>query len=503
MNNQPKRQPQQEPEFLLDKPLPSSPDAERQVLGAVLLDNNTMDVAQGILKPEDFYSPLNKAVFDIMQELRRELMPISPLHIYEKIKGRGLNDGMHRITDLTYGMPHYDTKSMATVCRIVKNKSVARSLIKACAKITSDCLADDDDVTVVLEQAECIVLAIVNDLHTNSGSAPIGFSSLSELGPGMQAQFEAYNRGETNGVSTGMKEVDEKLDGGGLQKQGVYLVAASEKAGKTSLALDWGYDVSMVQGHTTLISTGEMNKTTLAKRIYSAHTGIPFFMFRPGFSDSKEYKAYTNAISGLKDFGKIPIRIADKLRTMSQIRRHFLREIEKGLKTGGVPVELGIIDYLQLIELDGADNNKNRAEVVSRISREIKLLASEADIPLIVMSSLNRVGLTEGQRPDTMNLRESQQLAFDAEAVFFLHNPAYVPGKAYTPQEVTPIDLILARQRNGPTGDIALRFIGPYMQFMTDTQYARHLGDTNTDNPVPKSTGQVIQEKEDLSSLWE
>lgn len=494
--------------FVTDRPLPSSADTERHVIGAIQLDNDMMDVARDIIGHEDFYNPLNRKMFRAMEALHDEGQLIDPIHIAEKIKAtEGVHPdslgGVATITQMTMGLSHFDRKTMTKHCQIVKKKSLARTTIKLCAQITAECLDEEEEIGNVLESAETRILAVVNDLNRGGQTGREGFYDLSEITPQMQAQFEAYNRGETNGVSTGMKEVDDKLDGGGLQKQGVYLVAASEKAGKTSLALDWTYNVSMVQGHRSLVSTGEMNRVTLAKRIYSAHTGIPFFMFRPGFSDSREYKAYSQAISGLKDFGKIPIKIAEDLTTMGKIERHFRRAVEQGHKPNQIPVELAVIDYLQLVELDGIENNGNRADVVSKISRRIKKLAASLDIPIVVMSSLNRLGLTEGQRPDTFNLRESQQLAFDAEAVFFLHNPAYVPGKPYTPQEVTSIDLIIARQRNGPTGDIPLRFIGPYMQFMTETQYASHIGDTSKDTTVPQSTGQKIKSEEDLSSLWD
>lgn len=312
----------------------------------------------------------------------------------------------------------------------------------------------------------------------------------------MAQQFDNYKNNISSGVKTGMDKLDQMLDGGGLQEGGLYLVGASEKAGKTSLALQWGMEVAYNQGYEVDVVTTEMAKATLAKRLFSQYTGIPYSVFRPGFYG----KFYLKAMKDLIAFSEIPIRIGDRLRTVEVISNRLRRRVENGHRKGQRQVGLGIIDYMQLIELDNA-TKKNRTDVVAEISRRFKLLATELGIPLVIMSSLNRLGMTEGQRPDTFNLRDSGTLAFDAEAVFFLHNSLYVPGKKYVPQEITDIDLIVSRQRNGPTGDIPLKFIGPYMQFMTESQYAKYsVGEEQAQKPMGQRI--IIPSDKTLGDIW-
>jgi replicative DNA helicase len=286
------------------------------------------------------------------------------------------------------------------------------------------------------------------------------------------------------------------LDGGGLQPGGVYLCAGAEKSGKTSLALDMGYHGAVVEGCTVPIVTAEMAKANLAKRLYSAHSGIPYFKFRPGLYDSETDKVYTRAVEGLDDFAKYPIIIADKLYGVGEISRHLRRVCEKAQKIGK-PVKFAIIDYLQLLIWD-MGKASSTYERVSAISRQLKILAMELGIALIVMSSLNREGLGEGQVPDAKNLRDSGTLAFDCEALLILWNPAYVPGKLYEPKPITDMLLIVSRQRNGPSGNIPVKFIGQYMQFMTLSQYTKAF---KTDEI--QSRGQQIADEQELDTLWD
>lgn len=488
--------------LFLEKPLPSNEDAEKLILTSILLDERKFDAANVSLNAEDFHGPWHRRIFAAMTTLVTEGRSISPIGILEVWKSEGQEVSIDTVMSITHGVPPMNShRHFLESVKMVKDYSAARRLIFECNNIVGELLQGTEDVQSIVTRAEMNVSRITTQVASNN-KVEKAFTPLWEIVPDVRQQFEDYHLGKTNGVSTGMKEVDEKLDGGGLQAGGLYVVAAMEKAGKTSLALDWIYDISAEQGQGSLLVTGEMSKVAMAKRLYSAHSGIEYWKFRPGLYDTAVEATYTNAIVGLDDFGKIPISIADKLTTLSQIRRHTLRAVEAGHKSPDPRKKIAVllVDYLQLFGDD--DTRLNDTARVEKVSRGLKMLATEAGIPVIVISSTNRIGYGEREILDTDNLRQSGQIGFDAEALFFLQNPAYVPGKPYTPMPVTPMNLILARQRNGPTGTIPVMFIGPYMQFMTVKDYERRKG-MSMNATIPVSAGQEIMAQKQLEANWQ
>jgi replicative DNA helicase len=489
-------------EQFLEKALPSNEDAEKVILGSIQLYNECGEYAFRSLVPLDFYNPFHRHVFQAMLDLWQLERQIDPITITEIMKLGGLDPmvfgGTTRITDLSMGLPHFS--DISEYVDIVKSNSVRRSTIRLCNTITNEMLAGEDPVASVLELAESKLLTLNNRVHAEDvGNVDKGFWDIGDIVPTLEQQFKDYHAGIASGAATGMKELDEMLDGGGLQPGGIYVVAASEKTGKTSLALDWAYHAVTQQDLTVPIVTLEMSKENMAKRLYSAHAGIPYYMFRPGFYDSGTDKSYTRAIEGLTAFGKFPIKIADRLFGFTEIARNVRRVVEIGQKTGK-PVKYVIIDYLQLIGDDVTGKGTTREQEVSRISRNLKKLAADLGIAIVIMSSLNREGLKEGAEPGPLNLRDSGAIAFDAEALMFLHNPAFIPGKPYEARQITDITFILSRQRNGPTGRFNLKFIGPYMQFMTEVQYRKF---AQKKDEIPPSLGQDFVNEVAMDKLWD
>mgnify|MGYP001198655120 FL=1 len=485
----------------IEQSLPSNLDAETACLGAVLLDSDCLSQIERVLKPNDFYSHFHRLVYSAFLSLQSKGSVIDSILTAEEIKrehGESVllnHGGAVRIAKLAIGLPHFSDVSVYT--SLVKELSVARTAIRMFTARTRDLLDRDLSIKSVIEKTEQQILSLNNEVNGDTtATESIGFTSMYDIVPSLYEQFERYHRGESTGVKTGMRPLDTMLDGGGLQPKATYVIGGAEKSGKTSLALEWVRSIVIEQGLCVPVITLEMSKETMAKRLYSMHTGIPFYRFRPGFYDTESDPMYTKAVDGLKDFANYPFLIADNIFTMSQIERFCFRAVEDGFKPGGVRVGAVVLDYLQLITLDTLKAG-NREQEVSKISRAIKMLAANLDVPVIVLSSLNRVGLTEGQEPDTFNLRDSGSLAFDAEAVLFLHNPSYVPGKPYQPKEVTDINLIVARQRNGPSGRIPLKFIGPYMSFMTEQQYTRN------SNTGAETNSSAHEQEKSLASLWE
>lgn len=487
----------------LDKSLPSNVEAEQLCLGSVLLNNDSIDELRAMLVPRDFYSPLHRDFYGAMLELHDQGLMIEPINIAEELKRNKIRPesygGIVVINNLTVGLPH--DLNLTDSIKTIKTYSVARDTIRMCNGITRDLLSDDVETEEVLARAENKILQLNTSLFGERLADNItGFVDVRDIADGVREQFARYNAGLTTGVKTGMKPLDDILDGGGLQGKASYLVAGMEKSGKTSLVLEWVRDIAVKQNRTAVVATLEMSKETMFKRLFSMHTGIPFYMFRPGFRDTPNNHVFTQAMEGLDKFAEFPIKIADGLFSMSQIHRYCTRVAEQGLKEGR-PLGVIVIDYLQLVALDTRKAN-NREQEVSGISRAVKLLSSELDVPVVIISSLNRAGLSEDNEPDTHNLRDSQMLAYDAEAVMFVHNPAYRVGKPYEAKEITDMVLNVARQRNGPPKRIPLKFIGKYMSFMTEYEFNKHFNN-GLSGDTPQSKGSKEAEQQEIANLWE
>lgn len=494
-------------EDLLENPLPSSEESEQVCVGAVILDNSCMEINMKFFGPEDLYNPFHRRVYSAMIQLHHEGKLIDPITIGEILKKEGSLEtmgGVSRITDLAFGLPNFTAGTIEEYAIIIRKMSIKRATVRLCTRVANDMLGNDPNYTEeeILAHLEQKVLQLNSAISNEGTDVPHGFIAAQDITPLLKDHFEQLHRGEATGISTGMKVVDDDLDGGGLQRKGSYLIAGSEKSGKTSLALDWASHIAAVAKKAVLIVTLEMSKEVLLKRIYSAHTGIPYYMFRPGFHDSPTNKAYTKALEGLDEFGKLPFLIADNIFEWGAIKRHVTREVEKGHKAGQTEIGLVIFDYLQLMNVSGVYDTRARVETVSR---GIKQLGSELDVPTLTMSSMNRLkfGDSENPEPTVDNLRDSGQLGYDAEGIFLLHNPALVPGKPYIPKDITDITLILARQRNGPMGRYNLKFMGKYMQFMTEADFMKHHGTQDVDQNYggTKQTARVNDDR--ILNLWD
>jgi len=466
----------------LNKPLPSNNEAEKAILGSILLNNDLIDEAlKSETKPGQFYSPFHNRVFNAMLIIRDRGDVIEPIAIGEELKKEGRLDsygGVAAIANLTYGLPHFN--NINQYLKLVREKWLARQLIKKCYEIASETLAEEEPLSEQLERAEKRIFAISNRLYQGSTEKRKGFYDLDELAPMMRERFINFHKGIGTALPTGITPYDAMLDGGGLNKKGLYIFAGKAKAGKTALVLGILYYIAKHFGVRVLSASLEMDKIQQAQRVFSQHAKIPYGFFRKGFHG----EPYEIALKRLKDFSKLPISISDSLFTIGDIRTHFRRKVEQGLKPGQTPVGVGLLDYMQLVELDEVRHKgpEDRVAAVSKVSRECKHMANELDIPIIAISSMNRLGFdsTDGE-PDPDNLMQSSQLAYDAEAITFVHNPNLVRGQKYIPKEVEDINMILSRQRNGPTGTVPMKMIGKMMQFMTPEEFNRLINGSQTD----------------------
>src|SRR5688572_28616736 len=284
-------------EQFLERPLPSSEESERVILGAVLLDNAIIAQAVEHLKPEDFYSPLNRRVFAAMIALFEKQKQIDPILIGEELKKEGSLEsigGITTITNLTYGLPHFS--NVEEYIRVVRDKSVVRNLIRTCNAITGEALAEEDDAEVILDHAEQAIFAIAEARTQQS------FSRIAPVADRVLARVKEYAAGEGTGItglSTGFRELDEMTSG--LQRTDLVIVAGRPSMGKTAFCLTVAQNAALHSKAVVAVFSLEMSKEQLVTRMLASEAHINAHRFRTGHLMSNEWERLANAIGTLSD----------------------------------------------------------------------------------------------------------------------------------------------------------------------------------------------------------
>jgi replicative DNA helicase len=472
----------------LDDPLPSNEEAEQTLIGAIAVDNRLMDAVVPLVKHSDFYNSVYARVFRGMKWLWERDKPIDHVGLstaFRKLKIKKMQDVAVVLSKAMLGLPHFSEEDIVDYCKAVKETSLTRQAILMMNASIRDLLDPENDPIDAIQRIETTIQKLNTQMQGKSEERDHGFVTVTETTDLMLEQFANYRDGKRTGVGSGMPELDNQLDGGGFQPYASYFLGALEKTGKTSLLLDWASHISVKEQSVVPVVTLEMGAVTMTKRLFSKWSGIPYYKFRPGM-DGKVYK---DAFEQAHEFRNLPIEIADDLFDFDDIERHLTRIAEEALRRG-LPMKFGILDYLQLIQFrDPILSHINREQQVAGISRGIKRITRNLGMALAVVSSLNRSDF--GEEPSTRNLRDSHQIAFDAEAVMFLHDPEYKPAPGVKRDRSKPIrniDLILDRQRNGPTGTIPLKFVGKLMQFYTESQFRETFGDAEDAEGFRKHT---------------
>ena len=391
------------PEFsrdqYLEKPLPSSAESERVILGAVLLDNQLLTQAIEKLNVEDFYSPLHRRIFKAMTALFERSERIDPILIGEELKKDGSIEsigGIATITNLTYGLPHFS--DIFDYCKLVKDKSIVRNLIKVCNQITSEALAEEDDAKDVLDNAEKMIFALADERTRQ------GFSHIQPIAESVLAKVQEYAKRETHaltGLSTGFRDLDEKTSG--LQKTDLIIVAARPSMGKTALCLTLAQNAAIMEKAVVAVFSLEMSKEQLVMRMLSSEAKVDAHRFRTGYLTRDEWGRLAEAIGTLSE---AKIFIDDTagisvLEMRAKTRRLFAEQKK---------LDLIVVDYMQL--MSGSKKTESRQQEVSQISRELKALAKELQVPVVALSQLSRAPEARNPpRPMMSDLRESGCLA--------------------------------------------------------------------------------------------
>ncbi len=433
--------------------LPHNLEAERALLGSVLLDNGTLNVILETLGRDDFFSENHRLILDKMLALSEKSRTVDLVTLSEELSKEGWLErvgGAAYIASLTDGVPVGSLATVSEYCRIVKEKSVVRRLINASNNVIARCLESTDDSETLIDLAQSQVFEIAEQKVLS------GFLGIRDIVKSSFGTIDVLlDRGKrVSGVETGFAELDNMTSG--LQPGELIIVAARPSLGKTALALNIAAHAAVETKKIVGFFSLEMSKESLLIRLLCSEARIDSHKLRTGFSSREDWKKVTDALGRLAE---APIFIEDTpALSLMQIRAKARRlKAEKGL-------DLMVVDYLQLVT--GNTRFENRTQEVSFISRGLKSIAKELHVPVIALSQLSRAPEERpGHRPQLSDLRESGSIEQDADVVIFIfREDVYRRGEEEGEPE-GKTELIIGKQRNGPTGHVPIVFLRQYTRF--------------------------------------
>jgi replicative DNA helicase len=444
-------------EQTFERSLPNSSEAERAILGAIILDNGMISPAIELLKPEDFYVPSHRRIFVAMTALFERGAEINPILIGEELKKDNALEtvgGVSFVTNLTYGLPH--ATNITQYAKVVRGKSLLRRLIKTANKITNEALEEEDEPEIILDHAEQSIFELADERIRQ------GFVHVKPVAEALLDKIQEMEGRKVvlTGLTTGFAELDEKTSG--LQRSDLVIVAARPSIGKTSFALMLAQNAAIQTGAVVGIFSLEMSKEALVMRMLCSQGNIDAQRFRNGFLSRAEWAQIAKSLGTLADT-KIFLDDTPGITVLEmRAKARRLAAEQKGL-------DLIVVDYLQLMS-GSAKRFESRQQEVSLISRELKGLAKELNVPLVALSQLSRAPESRSDhRPQLADLRESGALEQDADLVAFLYREEVYKSpeeRQNMPDDKKNVaELILAKQRNGPTGTVELRFVPSSMRF--------------------------------------
>jgi len=429
--------------------MPHDTDAEQAVLSSVFMDRDAAAEAFEILKAEDFYSPENKAVFEAAFELFSKGVPIDAVTVKNKLEEKNIFTEIGGVETLANIIGAVGSSvNVRSYAKIVEEKAVLRRLIKLSGEISENSYKGSGGINEILDKAEKGIFDVMQNRNTDS------FTPIMDVAYSTFAKIEEiYNSDEKiTGISTGFVDFDSKT--AGLQKSDFILIAARPSMGKTAFALNIAQNAAVKQKIPVAVFSLEMSKEQLVNRMLCAEALVDAQKVRTGELDSNDWSKLVEAMGVLSE---APIYIDDTPGISAMDVRAKCRrlKLEKGLG-------LVVIDYLQLMSGNNGRNDSRQQEI-SEISRSLKAVAREIDAPVIALSQLSRACEQRADhRPMLSDLRESGAIEQDADVVTFLYRDEY-----YFPEseKKNMAELIIAKQRNGPTGTVNLTWLGQYTKF--------------------------------------
>jgi replicative DNA helicase len=429
-----------EPSFL--KVPPNNTEAEQSILGGILMNNDAMNQVMDILSPDDFYREAHISLFEAMAELYNRDEPIDVITLSQCLAGKDLLEKVGGLDYLASLVDSVSTSAGVTYhAEIVKSHSIRRKLITQCSSISESCFQDWDRTEELLEVAEQAIFDIAE------AQIREGFQSLEDVIKGSFRRLEsmAEMEGFLTGLPTGFRDFDRYTSG--LQPSDLIIVAGRPSMGKTALALNVGYNAAKTTGKAVAVFSLEMSKQQLGIRLLGFDAGINANKLRTGFLRDKEWERLTDAANRLSE---LPIFIDDSSTVGVLEMKAKCRRLRKKYDLG-----LVIVDYLQLIQ--GRKSAESRQLEISEISRMLKALAKDLDVPVVAVSQLNRrVEDRPNRRPQLADLRESGAIEQDADVIVFIYRDEVYHPDSEESRNVAEINV--AKQRNGPTGMFKLTF---------------------------------------------
>ncbi|KYD21148.1 replicative DNA helicase [Geobacillus sp. NFOSA3] len=429
---------------------PQSIEAEQAVLGAIFLDPSALTLASEILIPEDFYRASHQKIFHAMLRVADKGEPVDLVTVTAELADtQQLEEvgGVSYLSELADAVP--TAANVEYYARIVEEKSVLRRLIRTATSIAQDGYTREDEVDVLLDEAEQKIMEISQRKHSGA------FKNIKDVLVQTYDNIEMlHNRkGEVTGIPTGFTELDRMTSG--FQRSDFIIVAARPSVGKTAFALNIAQNVATKTNENVAIFSLEMSAQQLVMRMLCAEGNINAQNLRTGRLTPEDWGKLTMAMGSLSNAG---IYIDDTPSVRVSDIRAKCRRLKQESGLGMV-----VIDYLQLIQGSGR-NRENRQQEVSEISRSLKALARELEVPVIALSQLSRsVEQRQDKRPMMSDIRESGSIEQDADIVAFLYRDDYYNKDS---ENKNIIEIIIAKQRNGPVGTVQLAFIKEYNKFV-------------------------------------
>ena len=424
---------------------PQDIEMEKALLGALMLSSNAMYEVADMIGIDSFYSGTHRTVFDAMLSLYERSEPIDAATVTSKLKERNVLDeigGASYIADLVAaaGSPG----SSRHYAQIVQNKFVLRSLIEAAAKIGDLGFQEDRDIEQLLDEAQSAVFQVTQ--------APMlrAFSVIKDELTEAWERLEHLQKHENamRGVPTGFAQLDNILSG--LQKSDLVILAARPSMGKTALALDIARQTATKHGTAVGIFSLEMSTQQLVDRMLAAQAGLSSWRLRTGkIKDDEDFDRLQQALA---DLSEAPIYIDDKATSSVLAMRSVARRLKMEKNLG-----LIIVDYLQLISPSEGRSSESMVQQVTEISRSLKGMARELDVPVLALSQLSRAVEQRRGRPRLSDLRDSGSIEQDADVVMFIHREDKMNADSGA-EKTNVAEILIEKHRNGPTGKIDLLF---------------------------------------------
>ncbi|MEN3015420.1 MAG: replicative DNA helicase [bacterium] len=440
---------------LSDNQLPNDNQAEKALLSSIIYNPNILPQVIEAIEPDDFFWPENKAIYKAVLSLYQKNIPIDVISISNEIKHLKLEKELEFVGGIEYVASLLDilsiVKSPHHYIDIVKSKSIKTKIIRSSIQTIQDCYDEQLDINTILDKAQRRIV----DISYSSKSKD--YYSVSDILAVVLENIELMAQDGVVGITTGFEELDRMTSG--LQRGDLVIIAARPSMGKTAFALNLSYNIAVKTKQPVIFFSIEMSKEQIAQRLLSLESSVPLSKIRNCSLTLQDMDRIAEAISILSEQ---PIYIDDS----PVINTIDIRIKARKLKVEKKQLGAIFIDYLQLIKAE--EKVESRVQELSQISRSLKSLAKELNVPVIALSQLSReVEKRADRRPLLSDLRESGAIEQEADLVMFLYREEYY-SKETKNSNIT--ELIIAKQRNGPTGTIKLYFAKDILKFFPVTK---------------------------------